>query len=111
MKVPRGVSADQLIKALERLGYKPVRQKGSHVRLRNDGPPVHFITVPFHDPLKIGTLPGHRCRGCCKRRSHHGRINSSSALIFLPRAVVGCKVSIVHPYRFFFDFRTGSVVA
>ena len=33
-----------------------IRQKGSHVRLRHDGPPVHMITVPLHNPLKIGTL-------------------------------------------------------
>ena len=58
MKLPRGVSADRLIRALERLGYKPIRQKGSHVRLRNDEPPVHVITVPLHDSMKIGTLHG-----------------------------------------------------
>lgn len=43
---------------LERLGYLVTRQKGSHVRLRHEGPPVHTITVPLHDPLKIGTLYG-----------------------------------------------------
>jgi predicted RNA binding protein YcfA (HicA-like mRNA interferase family) len=47
-----------LIRTLERLGYKTIRQKGSHVRLRNEGPPVHSITVPLHDPLKTGTLHG-----------------------------------------------------
>jgi predicted RNA binding protein YcfA (HicA-like mRNA interferase family) len=58
MKLPRGVSADRLIRALERLGYRAVRQRGSHVRLKNEGPPVHVVTVPLHDPLKIGTLHG-----------------------------------------------------
>jgi hypothetical protein len=24
--------------------------------LRNDGPPIHSITVPIHNPLKTGTL-------------------------------------------------------
>jgi predicted RNA binding protein YcfA (HicA-like mRNA interferase family) len=56
MKTPRGVSADRLIRALERLGYKVVRQKGSHVRLRHEGPPVHLITIPQHTSLRIGTL-------------------------------------------------------
>jgi predicted RNA binding protein YcfA (HicA-like mRNA interferase family) len=56
MKLPRGVSADRLIHALEHLGYAVIRQKGSHVRLRHHGPPVHTITVPSHDPLKTGTL-------------------------------------------------------
>jgi predicted RNA binding protein YcfA (HicA-like mRNA interferase family) len=56
MKLPRGVSADRVIRALERLGYEVIRQKGSHVRMRHNGPPFHMITVPWHDPLKTGTL-------------------------------------------------------
>ena len=58
MRLPRGVSADRVIRALERLGYGVIRQKGSHVRLRHEGPPVHTITVPLHNPLKSGTLHG-----------------------------------------------------
>lgn len=58
MRLPRGVSADRLIHTLERLGYGVIRQKGSHVRLRHEGPPVHTITVPLHNPLKTGTLYG-----------------------------------------------------
>jgi predicted RNA binding protein YcfA (HicA-like mRNA interferase family) len=52
------VSSTRLIRALERLGYSVVRQKGSHVRLLHEAPPVHSISVPNHDPLKIGTLHG-----------------------------------------------------
>jgi predicted RNA binding protein YcfA (HicA-like mRNA interferase family) len=58
MKLPRGVSAERLIRALEHSGYEVVRQKGSHVRLRHPGPPVHLITIPLHNPLKTGTLHG-----------------------------------------------------
>ena len=58
MKLPRDVSGDRLIRALENLGYKVVRQKGSHVRLRHEGPLVHSITVPLHKSLKTGTLHG-----------------------------------------------------
>jgi len=58
MKLPRGVSADRVILALEHLGYGVIRQKGSHVRLRHAGPPVHTITIPLHNPLKTGTLHG-----------------------------------------------------
>ncbi len=58
MKLPRGVSADRLVRALEHLGYRKIRQKGSHVRLRHEGPPAHSITVPVHDSLKTGTLHG-----------------------------------------------------
>ena len=56
MKLLRDVSADRLIRALERLGYGVVRQKGSHIRLRHEGPPAHLVTVPRHNPLKVGTL-------------------------------------------------------
>ena len=54
MKVPRGVSAARLIRALEHLGYETTRQKGSHVRMRHPGPPAHTITVPLGHSLKIG---------------------------------------------------------
>jgi len=58
MRLPRGVSADRVIRALERLGYGGIRQQGSHVRLRHEGPPAHTITVPLHSSLKTGTLHG-----------------------------------------------------
>ena len=51
MKLPRGVSGGRLIRAL-------ARQKDSHVRLRHEGDPAHTITIPFHNPLKTGTLHG-----------------------------------------------------
>jgi predicted RNA binding protein YcfA (HicA-like mRNA interferase family) len=57
MKLPRNLSGAQLIKALERFDYRPTRQTGSHVRLTaplTDG--EHHLTVPLHDPLRIGTL-------------------------------------------------------
>ena len=56
MKMPRGVTADRVVRALEQLGYKVVRQRGSHIRLRHDGLPPHSVTVPHHNPLKPGTL-------------------------------------------------------
>jgi len=58
MKFPRGVPSDRLIRVLERLGYGVIRQKGSQVRLRHEGPPAHVITAPLHNPLKTGTLHG-----------------------------------------------------
>jgi len=58
MKLPRGVSADRLIRALGRLCYTVIRQKGSHVRLFHKAAPVHSISVPLHDPLKLGTFQG-----------------------------------------------------
>lgn len=55
MKLPRDMDAAQLIKALERIGYRVVRQSGSHIRLQC-GEPAHSITIPNHKPLRIGTL-------------------------------------------------------
>jgi predicted RNA binding protein YcfA (HicA-like mRNA interferase family) len=57
MKLPRDLSGAQLIKALERLDYRPTRQTGSHIRLTSVHPDgEHHLTVPLHDPLRIGTL-------------------------------------------------------
>lgn len=56
MKLPRNLTGAQLIKALEKLGYQATRQAGSHVRLTCPLPKKHHLTVPLHDPLRIGTL-------------------------------------------------------
>lgn len=58
MKLPRDLSGAELVKALARLGYRVTRQTGSHIRLTCDLPTQHHITVPEHDPLKVGTLGG-----------------------------------------------------
>lgn len=56
MKLPRDISGLELAKALERVGYRVTRQTGSHLRLTLDSPGQHHVTIPAHDPLKIGTL-------------------------------------------------------
>ncbi len=58
MKLPRNLSGDDLVKALAALGYQPVRQKGSHVRLTTLLAGEHHITIPRHQPLRIGTAAG-----------------------------------------------------
>ena len=58
-KTPRNISGQQLIKILKKYGYESTRQKGSHIRLTNSSKPTtHHITIPDHDPLKLGTLSG-----------------------------------------------------
>lgn len=53
------LSGIDAIKALERLGFRQVRQKGSHVVLRKDTlSGAVGCTVPLHKELKIGTLRG-----------------------------------------------------
>ncbi len=57
MKVPRDLSASALIRVLEKIGYDVTRQKGSHIRLsKTSEGSTHHITIPNHDPIKIGTL-------------------------------------------------------
>jgi predicted RNA binding protein YcfA (HicA-like mRNA interferase family) len=56
MKLPRDISGQTLAKALLKLGYEPTRQTGSHIRLTTQMNDEHHVTVPAHNPLKIGTL-------------------------------------------------------
>ena len=56
MKLPRDLSGAQLAKALARVGYSTTRQTGSHLRLTTASPSEHHVTIPLHDPLRVGTL-------------------------------------------------------
>lgn len=56
MKLPRDLAGADLVKALARVGYRTTRQSGSHIRLTADAPTEHHVTIPAHDPLKVGTL-------------------------------------------------------
>ena len=56
MRIPRDLSGAELAKRLGRLGYVATRQTGSHMRLTCPAPTEHHVTIPNHDPLRIGTL-------------------------------------------------------
>jgi predicted RNA binding protein YcfA (HicA-like mRNA interferase family) len=56
MRLPRDLSGADFAKALEKVGYRVTRQTGSHMRLTIRSVPEHHVTIPAHDPLKIGTL-------------------------------------------------------
>jgi predicted RNA binding protein YcfA (HicA-like mRNA interferase family) len=56
MKIPRDLSGQDLIKYFKPYGYIVTRQSGSHLRLTTTQNGQHHITIPNHDPLKIGTL-------------------------------------------------------
>jgi predicted RNA binding protein YcfA (HicA-like mRNA interferase family) len=58
MKLPRDVSGSELAKQLKVFGYQITRQTGSHLRLTTSEGGEHHLTVPRHDPLKLGTLAG-----------------------------------------------------
>jgi predicted RNA binding protein YcfA (HicA-like mRNA interferase family) len=56
MRIPRDLSGADLVKRLGRFGYEVTRQSGSHLRLTSHAHGEHHITIPNHDPLRIGTL-------------------------------------------------------
>lgn len=57
MKLPRDLSADDLIRALRRFGYEVTRQTGSHIRVTSKLKSTeHHVTIPGHKQLRIGTL-------------------------------------------------------
>ncbi|MCP1715492.1 putative RNA binding protein YcfA (HicA-like mRNA interferase family) [Methanocalculus alkaliphilus] len=57
MKTPRNVSGTELIQLLSAKGYRLVHQTGSHARLKTTANErSHTITVPLHDPIRIGTF-------------------------------------------------------
>ena len=54
-KLPRGVSGADAVRALERLGFVVVRQRGSHIVMRRG---ASGCLVPNHREIKTGTLAG-----------------------------------------------------
>jgi predicted RNA binding protein YcfA (HicA-like mRNA interferase family) len=55
LKLPRDVNGVEAARALQRLGFLPLRQTGSHLILRKE----HVtVVVPQHKPLKPGTIKG-----------------------------------------------------
>ena len=57
-KLPR-ISGAETIRALERLGFVQVRQRGSHVVMKRETPEgTAGCAVPLHRELAVGTLRG-----------------------------------------------------
>ena len=50
------VSGRQCVKILEQIGYVKVRQRGSHIRLKDRSGNLPSITVPDHKELRPGLL-------------------------------------------------------
>lgn len=49
------LSGAEVVRALEKLGFSAVRQKGSHVVMRRGS---SGCVVPLHREIKVGTLSG-----------------------------------------------------
>ncbi|MBI2405184.1 type II toxin-antitoxin system HicA family toxin [Candidatus Gottesmanbacteria bacterium] len=48
------VSAAQVVKALKKIGFREVSQKGSHIKVKH--PDARIAIVPNHKVIKKGTL-------------------------------------------------------
>jgi len=58
VKLPR-LSGGQAVRALERIGFRVVRQRGSHVVLKKSTAEREVgCVVPLHRELAVGTLRG-----------------------------------------------------
>ena len=56
-RMPRDVSHKNLCTSLNKYGYTISRQTGSHIRLNSNLMGYeHSITIPAHNPIKVGTL-------------------------------------------------------
>ena len=54
-KLPRGLSARTVVKALKKAGFYVRRQRGSHIIMRRDNP-FNQVVVPRHKSIDTGTL-------------------------------------------------------
>lgn len=57
MRIPRDIDGKFLANLLTKYGYEVTRQTGSHIRLTSTiCGEEHHVTIPDHNPLRIGTL-------------------------------------------------------
>jgi len=56
MRLPRDLTGSKLVRALKVFAYEVTRQTGSHIRLTTLQHGEHHLTVPRHDPLRLGTM-------------------------------------------------------
>lgn len=55
----RRLSGEEVIRALRKIGFKRIRQKGSHVILKKETAEGDLgCVVPLHKELAVGTLRG-----------------------------------------------------
>ncbi len=56
MKLPRNVNGDEMVKGPRRVGYERTRQTGDHVYMTTQQNSEHHVSVPLHNPIRVGTL-------------------------------------------------------
>ncbi|MGA2889904.1 MAG: type II toxin-antitoxin system HicA family toxin [Terracidiphilus sp.] len=78
MKLPRDIDGPRLVKALSVLGYEATRQKGSHIRVTTQRGDENHEVIPYHSPIKTGTLAS-----ILKRIAAHHRMSVDDLLKML----------------------------
>jgi predicted RNA binding protein YcfA (HicA-like mRNA interferase family) len=56
LRLPRDLGGGELAVLLGRYGYYITRQTGSHMRLTTTQGGEHYVTIPRHESLRVGTL-------------------------------------------------------
>jgi predicted RNA binding protein YcfA (HicA-like mRNA interferase family) len=56
VRLPRDIAGLEPAQRLTIMGYAISRQSGSHIRLTTQQNGEHHVTIPRHDPLKVGTF-------------------------------------------------------
>ncbi|HEY5463971.1 MAG TPA: type II toxin-antitoxin system HicA family toxin [Hanamia sp.] len=56
MRLPRDISPRVFIQLVKKFGYQVTRQSGSHIQLTTFLDGQHHITIPNHNPIRVGTL-------------------------------------------------------
>ncbi|MBM3471757.1 MAG: type II toxin-antitoxin system HicA family toxin [Armatimonadetes bacterium] len=57
MRLPRGLSGDEIARAFERAGWRGVRMRGSHLMMQKPGHD-YTLAVPLHRNVGPGLLRG-----------------------------------------------------
>jgi predicted RNA binding protein YcfA (HicA-like mRNA interferase family) len=78
MRLPRDIDGPRLVKALRILGYEATRQKGSHIRVTTLRDGENHEVIPWHTPIKTGTLSS-----ILKRIAAHHRLSLDDLLTML----------------------------
>jgi len=57
MKLPRDLAGEDVVRVLcKHYGYRRLHQAGSHIILETETRSHHRISIPNHNPLRVGTL-------------------------------------------------------
>jgi predicted RNA binding protein YcfA (HicA-like mRNA interferase family) len=76
MKVPRDLNGAHVAKVLCRdWGYVQVHQEGSHIILQTEIPGHQRISIPNHNPVRVGTL-----NAIIKAVASHKRVERDAVL-------------------------------